>query len=325
MTFLRKNSKNIIIGVLFILFIGACITIFYLLNNKKIEISKEIIGEVIIADKEYLIIESNNENYLITNIKGDYEVGDKIKFMYFESEANNEKSPKEIKIRDEELITKNTTDIKNEETNNKENEINNSTNSNQTEENKNQNNNQKPNNNQNSNSDKPNTETSNNNSNKKENADTAVLNYMNNLQTEMDKPSIGETAKKGFITVIDFLFYNGTIKGYRFSELTNSAKLKVLSIALYFDSKIEKYFPGYKESISNTTKKIYTNIKENIISTYLDITTAICANNNDLCTSAKDGFQSLKKNFGLTFDLIKDIAGGGLNNLKNWYEIWSGK
>ena len=141
----------------------------------------------------------------------------------------------------------------------------------------------------------------------------------------MDKPSLGESAKEYFVTIIDFIFYKGTIKGYTFNELSNSVKLKVLSSALYFDSKIDKYFPGYKESISSTTKKIYTNVKAGIISTYLEITTTICNSNDELCASAKIGFQSLKKNFGLTFDLIKEIAGDGINNLKNWYEIWSGK
>lgn len=318
MAFFKRNSKNIIIAILFILFISACITIFYLLNNKQIEVSKEITGTVIIADKEYLIIESDNENYLISNIKGSYEVGDKVKFSYLESELNSTKSPKEIKINDEELVEKCTNDNneeidnKNDENIEKENNINNkdnnATNSNQ-------------NNTTNSNNGNQNTNTN----EKVESADTAVLNYVNDLQTEMDKPSLGETAKKGFITVVDFLFYNGTIKGYRFNELTNSAKLKVLSVALYFDSKIDKYFPGYKESISNTSKKIYTNVKESIVSAYLDITTAICSTNSELCNSAKDGFQSLKKNFGLTFDLIKEIAGDGISNLKNWYEIWSGK
>lgn len=318
MEFIRRNSKNILIGLLFILFIGACITIFYLLHNKQIEVSRDITGTVIIADKEYLIIESNKENYLISNIKGNYEVGDKIKLTYFESEANIEKSPKELKIKDEELIEKSKTEIK-------DNKINKDQNDNDNKENNssNKDNITKPNSN---NIINQNTTTSPNiNNGKVDSADTAVMNYMNTLETEMNKPSLGESAKKGFITVVDFLFYKGTIKGYTFNELSNSVKLKVLSMALYFDSKIDKYFPGYKESISNTTKKIYTNIKEGIVSAYLDITTSICNNNNELCSSAKDGFQSLKKNFGLTFDLLKEIAGDGLTNLKNWYEIWSGK
>ena len=320
MDFIKKNSKNIIIGILFILFIGACLIIFYLLNNKS-ELSKEITGEVIIADQEYLMIESNNENYLISNIKGSYEVGDKIKFTYNESALNSEKSPKEIKVKDEELITKNPKEDNKEDqntsksdniTSNKVTNYNNITK---------ENNSSKPGND----SSKDNNQINNINPKEETNADTVVMNYMNTIQTEMDKPSLGESAKKGFITVIDFIFYKGSIKGYTFNDLSNSVKLKVLSMALYFDNKIDKYFPGYKESISSTTKKIYTNIKANIISVYLDITTTICNSNNELCASAKDEFQSLKKNFGLTFDLIKEIAGDGVSNLKNWYEIWSGK
>ena len=308
MEFLKRNSKNIMIGILFILFISACITIFYLLNNKQIEVSKDITGTVIIADKEYLMIERNNENYLISNIKGSYEIGDKVKFTYYESNINNEKSPKEIKIIDEEIISKNSSENKT--------DLNNTDDKNNIKDN-----NVEKLDNEGNNSNIVNS----NNKNEDEKADDAVISYLNRVEAEMDKPSLGESAKEYFITIIDFILYKGTIKGHTFNELSNSAKLKVLSSALYLDSKIDKYFPGYKESISSTTKNIYTNIKGNIISVYLDITTTICNSNNELCASAKDGFQSLKKNFGLTFDLIKEIAGDGVSNLKNWYEIWSGK
>ena len=138
----------------------------------------------------------------------------------------------------------------------------------------------------------------NSNNNKKENADNAVINSLNKVEAEMDKPSLRESAKEYFVTIIDFIFYKGTIKGYTFNELSNSVKLKVLSSALYFDSKIDKYFPGYKESISSTTKKIYTNVKAGIISTYLEITSTICNSNDELCASAKVGFQSLRKTLG---------------------------
>lgn len=308
MEFLKRNSKNIMIGILLILFISACITIFYLLNNKQIEVSKDITGTVIIADKEYLMIERNNENYLISNIKGSYEIGDKVKFTYYESNINNAKSPKEIKIIDEEIISKNSSENKT--------DLNNTDDKNNIKDN----NVEKLDNEGNN----PNIVNS-NNKNEDEKADDVVISYLNRVEAEMDKPSLGESAKEYFITIIDFIFYKGTIKGHTFNELSNSAKLKVLSSALYLDSKIDKYFPGYKESISSTTKNIYTNVKTSLISVYLDITTTICNSNNELCASAKDGFQSLKKNFGLTFDLIKEIAGDGVSNLKNWYEIWSGK
>ena len=61
------------------------------------------------------------------------------------------------------------------------------------------------------------------------------------------------------------------------------------------------------------------------MNTYLDITSNICENHDDLCTSAKEGFQDLKESFGLTWEFLKDLASSGLNKLKNWYETWSGK
>ena len=141
-------------------------------------------------------------------------------------------------------------------------------------------------------------------------------------KANVDTGKENSTLKSGFVTIVDFLFYNGTIRGYTFSDLTNTAKLKVLSLAMYFDTKIEQYFPGYKESISNTVNKIYTNVKTKIVEAYLNITAKVCTSNPELCAQAKEGFSELKNNFGLTWDLIKDIAGDGLANLKNWYEIW---
>ena len=136
---------------------------------------------------------------------------------------------------------------------------------------------------------------------------------------------ITDTLKSGFITIVDFLFYDGKIAGHTFSELTTSAKLEVLKAALWVDDKIDSVFPGYKETISNGANKVYTSVKGMIVSTYLDITTSICSSHSDLCESAKRDFQSLKQSFGFTWDMIKDLASSGLDKLKNWYEIWSGK
>ena len=84
----------------------------------------------------------------------------------------------------------------------------------------------------------------------------------------------------------------------------NIGKLKVLSLALSIDSKIEEKFPDYKDSISSK----YQNIKSNIIEKYLEITTNICNNDEDLCVTAKEGFADLKVNFGITWDIIKELA-----------------
>ena len=59
-----------------------------------------------------------------------------------------------------------------------------------------------------------------------------------------------------------------------------------------------------------------------MVEKYLETTTKICESDQELCKNAKAGFQDLKTNFGITWDIIKSIAGKGTTKLKNWYEIW---
>lgn len=143
-----------------------------------------------------------------------------------------------------------------------------------------------------------------------------------NLDTYNQDKSLGQSIKNGFVTVVDFLFYDGTIKGKTFDELSDSAKLKVLKLAFSIDSKIDQHFPGYKEEISKTGSKIYTNVKSKAIEAYLNITTKVCENQPDTCNSAKQGLSELKTNFSLTWNFIKDISGIGVSKLKAWYEVW---
>ena len=345
---MQAKYKNVLIAILGILFMVSLMAIYFLVKKDNEEV-KTIQGVVIIADKEYVMLEVSGEDYLIKNIKGNYNVGDEVKFTYKERDLNTKEEPKSIKISDEELIK-----VKEEEKEEDNNSNGNLDNSNNTSNNTTGSGENTPSTNQNNNTGantgvSNNTSTSNNNSNTSASgnssannsnpssgsnitsgvnsgsADTEVVNYFNSYKTSIDSSnptSIGSTLKSGFVTVVDFLFYNGTIKGYRFNDLTSTAKLKVLAMALYFDNKIEKYFPGYKETISNTASKIYTNVKSKVVNAYLNITTSICSSNAELCGDAKEGFGKLKKNFGLTWDLIKDIAGDGLANLKSWYEIW---
>lgn len=143
-----------------------------------------------------------------------------------------------------------------------------------------------------------------------------------NLEQYQSDSSWQDEVKKGFITIVDFLFYDGEIGGKNFSSLSEEAKLKVLKLALSIDQKIEAYFPSYKESLSASGKKIYMNVKQKVLEIYLDTTTAICEKNQDLCVSAKEGLADLKKSFSLTWDFVKEISGAGVSKLKSWYEIW---
>lgn len=145
-----------------------------------------------------------------------------------------------------------------------------------------------------------------------------IVSYVESIEST----NTGNTLKNGFVTVIDFIFYGGEIYGKTFAELSNSAKIKIISLALKIDSKIDEYFPGYKETISNTTNRVYTSIKTKLVTLYLDTTVKICNNNPKVCEDAKQGLTELKTNFGITWDFIKDISGAGITKLKDWYEVW---
>lgn len=149
-----------------------------------------------------------------------------------------------------------------------------------------------------------------------------VIEYFNSLDAELtnykDDETLSRKIKTNFVKCIDFIFYGGTIGGKTFNELSNSAKLTIIKLALSIDNKIDSIFPGYKDTISTS----YQNIKNKLIEKYLDITTTICTNDKDLCINAKEGFKELKASFGLTWNTIKSLAGQGTEKLKNWYEIW---
>lgn len=156
-------------------------------------------------------------------------------------------------------------------------------------------------------------------------ADTTIMAYFNKTKDDLEDVNLREKAKENFISIVDFLFYGGEIKGYTFDELTTKAKLKVLQIALTIDKKIDSYFPDYKEKISKQANRVYTNIKETVVLKYLEITASICAKDADICASAKNDFQDMKKSFSITWDFLKTLASKGSANIKSWYEIYSGK
>ena len=157
--------------------------------------------------------------------------------------------------------------------------------------------------------------------------DNIVLAELNNnvkfLENSKNDKKLSEKAKDYFISAVDFIFYDKDIKGVYFKDLTNSAKLKVISLALKMDNLIEKHYPEYKENISSS----YKNVKTKLVELYLDKTSEYCAKegNEKVCEQAKWDFQELKKAYGITWEFIKDLGSKGLTKLKEWYEVYSGK
>lgn len=155
-----------------------------------------------------------------------------------------------------------------------------------------------------------------------------VVNYFENNYNELNNntwDSVKDKAKEYFITIADFIFYNGKINGYTFNDLSSNAKLKIISVALKIDSKIEKYIPHYKETISSNGNKIYIDAKEKLVTLYLDISTEICKNHENGCNTAKEIFSDVKDNCKIGWEFIKSLLSSGADKLKDWYEIYSGK
>ena len=300
----NKIKNKLIIALLAIVVILSSIIAYMIIARK--EQLNILAGTVIVSTKNYIIVSSEDEDYLIYNVINDaYDIGDKLEIRYKEKNIDKSESPYSIKTESIKLIQKIEND--NEEESTTKNEIDTS---------------KKP---TNEDVSIPPTNKPSQGEDDKQTVDKEVLAYFEKLKNEFDSSMIKDGIKNGFTTVVDFLFYGEAIGGHTFKELSDGAKLKVLEMALYFDEKIDKYFPGYKESISTSSSKVYTTIKNEIVSTYLNVTTKVCEKDEELCKNAKSGFDTIKKNFGLTWSLIKEIAGDGISNLKNWYEIWSGK
>ena len=101
------------------------------------------------------------------------------------------------------------------------------------------------------------------NNNSYENKDNFV-NYLENVNNEVDKVNDENILKNTFITLTDFIFYDREIKKTKFKDLTSSVKEKVLNIYEEIDSKIENKFPGYKENIKSNSLRTYNNIKDKL-------------------------------------------------------------
>ena len=157
---------------------------------------------------------------------------------------------------------------------------------------------------------------------KEEKNETNLLSYFDKesslFTSSNNNESMASKLKDSFVGIVDFIFYDKEIKGYTFKELTNSAKLKVISIALAIDNKIDSYFPDYKEKI----KDKYTSVKGTLALKYLEVTANFCSKNPDACNQAKIDFNNMKESFGFTWDLIKEMAKNGTSKIKDLYENW---
>lgn len=164
--------------------------------------------------------------------------------------------------------------------------------------------------------------------------DNIVIDELNNTLKNIEKSTRDENfkdkASSTFISIVDFLFYDGTIKGVTFDELTEKGKEKVLEIASKIDVKLEEKCPGYKETISNSTSKAYQKASEIIKKGAKNINdfakSALGDENYQAIIDAKDELVKYSK------ESLNYVTGAGskvFNNTKEklneWYQNFKNK
>lgn len=171
----------------------------------------------------------------------------------------------------------------------------------------------------------------NDNYNEKDNIVIDELNNtLKNIEESTQDENFKDKASSTFISIVDFLFYDGTIKGISFDELTEKGKEKVLEIASKIDVKLEEKCPGYKETISNSTSKAYQKASEIIKNGAKNINdfakNALGDENYQAIIDAKDELAKYSK------EALNFVTGAGskvFNNtkekLKEWYQNFKNK
>ena len=181
----------------------------------------------------------------------------------------------------------------------------------------------------NTNTNTNNTNTNNSNTITYSDKDTEVINSLNETLTKV-KSNVSDndfldSAKGVFISVVDFLFYDGSINGVTFDELTDSGKQKVLEIASSIDSTIENKFPGYKETISDKASNAFNKASEIIKKGANDLNDfareKLGEDNYQSIIDAKDELIVYTKN---AINFIGDVSSSLWNSTKdklnNWYQ-----
>ena len=155
------------------------------------------------------------------------------------------------------------------------------------------------------------------------------INYHVDALTQKESITVMEqkTLENTFITLTDFIFYNGTINGKTFNELTLASKEKILDIYEKIDQKIENKIPGYKDKIVDSASKTYSNLKERVFSLKNSIKNEYIEDYGyekyeQLEQSYNEGKDSLKEACEETSEVIVDVTSDFYEDTKNKAENW---
>ena len=156
--------------------------------------------------------------------------------------------------------------------------------------------------------------------------DRVVIEYLEEQYNEINgNKTTKEKAKEVFTTTVDFLFYDGEIKGKTLKELTSKGKTEATKLITKIEVALENKYPG----LIDETKDKYKEKKELIIEKYNETINNFCNNRKDKCEEAKQDYENLKKEYKETFKFLLEKGSEGIDKAKekfsNWYSNYKNK
>lgn len=142
--------------------------------------------------------------------------------------------------------------------------------------------------------------------------DTVVDSAVDEAETNENESKLKNT----FITLTDFIFYEGTIKGYTFKELTDVQKQKIITAWEKLDAKIEAKYPNYKENLKEKKDTAYTNLKEKMTSLKENISEKV---GEDVVEEAKTDTENLKDVTSFYKDKATEYYNKTKDKVSDWY------
>lgn len=135
------------------------------------------------------------------------------------------------------------------------------------------------------------------------------------LKEALNSENVEKFKEKGrelFITLVDFIFYDGKIKGVTYDELNEAARKQLFEDLCTIDEFICKYIPDYKENIGSK----YNTIKSFISPYYYKALSKI----KELIGS--DNLERINEIIEEDKSLISDLLGKGKQKIQEKYENW---
>lgn len=165
-------------------------------------------------------------------------------------------------------------------------------------------------------------------------ADSTVLEEFSNIGNEIidsrDSSDFLDKGKSYFIYCVDFLFYDGEIKGVKFNDLSEMAREQLICDIITIDNLICSKFPNYKETISEGSSEAFDKASDIIHSGTTNVKDysreKLGDENYDKIGEYKDLFVEQTSR---EWDEFKDIVGSGYDKgkskIKDWYEGFKGQ